>query len=83
LYAAPDAIADDTGSREWRSSDIAFIRTLIERIVASSHSHGKRIYLVGFSLGGFLALEFACTRPNAIAAAVSVSGTRFAPLANA
>jgi len=82
LYAAPDALADENGHREWRTGDVGFIHKLIEQIVATNHSDRKRVYLVGFSLGGFLALEFACTRPDAIAAAVSVSGTRFSPAAD-
>jgi polyhydroxybutyrate depolymerase len=64
-----------------RSQDLAFLATLIERIVAANHSDPTRVYLVGFSLGGFLALDFACARPGRIAAAVSVSGTRLQPMA--
>jgi poly(3-hydroxybutyrate) depolymerase len=79
LYAAPDALPNRDGQSEWRTADLAFLKELIERLIVSEHADESRVYLAGFSLGGFLALDFACRHPEHVTAVASVSGTRFAP----
>jgi polyhydroxybutyrate depolymerase len=81
LYAAPDALPDAAGRREWRAADREFVIRLIDRVVSANRSDPARVYVVGFSLGGFAALDLACAHPESVAAAVSVSGTRFQPTA--
>jgi poly(3-hydroxybutyrate) depolymerase len=81
LYAAPDALPNRDGQNEWRTADLEFLKELIERLIVSEHADESRAYLAGFSLGGFLALDFACLHPDHVAALVSVSGTRSAPAA--
>jgi polyhydroxybutyrate depolymerase len=61
------------------TDDDGFLATLIARLVASGEVDGRRVYLVGFSNGAFMALRFACDRPDLIAGAVAVEGTLVAP----
>jgi len=79
-YAAPDALPNESGNREWNDADIAFVSALIRSLVLATNADAMRVYLVGYSLGGFLALEFGCIRPEQVRAVVSVSGTRFEPM---
>jgi polyhydroxybutyrate depolymerase len=79
LYVAPDALKNQDGYREWRHDDGRFLLELIPRLVAAGHADPSRVYLAGFSAGGFAALELACARPAGFAAVVSVSGSRLEP----
>jgi polyhydroxybutyrate depolymerase len=78
LYAAPDALPNLDRQNEWLAADVEFLKELIERLVTAEHADKSRVYLAGFSLGGFLALDFACRHPEQVAAVASASGTRFA-----
>lgn len=74
------AYADGAGPRgEWTEADVPFLTRAIARLVAKLGADRRRVSLVGFSAGGFMALEYACAEPRRLAAAVSLAGTRFEP----
>ena len=58
------------------ADDVGFILKIIE-LLDSSHAiiDPRRIYVVGASNGGLMALRFACERPDVFAAAAVVSAT--------
>ena len=48
--------------------DSQMLRDLIRKLVDQRVSDGRRIYLLGLSTGGILALQFACDSPDRLAA---------------
>ena len=78
----PDAIdgtwdQSDGGSRR----DIQMLRDLIRKLVDERITDRNRVYLLGVSTGGMLALRFACENANALAAVGSLIATMPEPLA--
>jgi polyhydroxybutyrate depolymerase len=57
-----------------RPDDVGAILTLIDERVKQGGIDPKRVYLVGFSNGGFLAWRIACDHADKIAAIVSIGG---------
>ena len=55
--------------------DVAFIRELIDRLVAGLAVDPRRIYVAGMSNGGMLAYRLACELSTRIAAIAAVSST--------
>jgi polyhydroxybutyrate depolymerase len=86
LYAFPDGIVDEHGRRSWSSTayccartgpggdDVAFLDHLIEETEERHRVDARRIFVVGHSLGGFLAQQFACDGAHELAAIVSHAG---------
>jgi polyhydroxybutyrate depolymerase len=59
----PDAIGGHWGdTKETAQRDIDFIRTLVDQLVANGTADRRKIFLVGSSTGGMLALRIACDR---------------------
>ncbi|HEU0146424.1 MAG TPA: alpha/beta fold hydrolase [Bradyrhizobium sp.] len=59
----PDAIGGHWGdTKETAQRDIDFIRTLVDQLVANGTADRRKIFLVGSSTGGMLALRIACER---------------------
>ena len=57
----PDAINGHWGeTKETAQKDIDFLRTLLDRLVANGTADRRKIFLVGSSTGGMLALRIAC-----------------------
>jgi polyhydroxybutyrate depolymerase len=57
----PDAINGHWGeTKETAQKDIDFLRTLLDRLVANGAADRRKIFLVGSSTGGMLALRIAC-----------------------
>jgi polyhydroxybutyrate depolymerase len=57
----PDAINGHWGeTKETAQRDIDFLRTLVDRLIANGTADRRRIFLVGSSTGGMLALRIAC-----------------------
>ena len=90
VYAAPNGLENEEGKRYWNASnfccdfdetnidDVSYIAGLIEQIKASSkigRIDTKRIYLIGYSNGAFLASKIACSDKVDIAGIVTISGT--------
>ncbi|MFJ6698158.1 alpha/beta hydrolase family esterase [Streptomyces sp. NPDC091272] len=81
LVAHPEAVremwsADNvpTSQRPDTEVDIRFTEAMISALVRSGEADPKRVYTVGFSNGGSMALRLAAQRPRTVAAATSVSG---------
>lgn len=64
-----------------QTSDVDFIRALIEDLGHAYPIDPLRIYAAGFSIGGSLAYELACEASDQIAAIGVVGGTMLAPRA--
>lgn len=67
---------DDEGPQ---TSDVDFVRTLIDDLCRAYPIDPLRIYAGGFSIGGSLAYELACEASDQIAAFGVVGGTMLAP----
>ncbi len=52
--------------------DVGFLGKLIDYAVAVYHADASRVYLTGYSAGGFMCYKMACDAPNRIAAIVPV-----------
>jgi polyhydroxybutyrate depolymerase len=59
----PDAIGGRWGeTKEAAQRDVDFLHTLIDRLIANGTADRRKIFLVGSSTGGILALRIACDR---------------------
>jgi polyhydroxybutyrate depolymerase len=56
--------------------DVDFINALIDTTSALYNIDPTKIYVCGFSMGGFMAQRYACECANRVAAIASVAGTR-------
>jgi len=56
--------------------DVSFISALIDSLSEDYNIDPRRIYLTGFSMGGFMVNRLACELSDKIAAIASVAGTR-------
>lgn len=63
--------------------DVGFLTALIDEFVAHRGADGTRIYVVGMSNGGFMALTLACRAADKVTAAGSVTGFMGADFAKA
>ncbi|MFW5654002.1 MAG: alpha/beta hydrolase family esterase [Planctomycetota bacterium] len=87
LYIYPDGLRDSGGSQYWNGSDACcdfdntnpddstYIRELIEATIALANVDTKRIYIVGYSNGGFMANRMACEHADLIAATANFAGS--------
>lgn len=84
----PQAVSDPIAGTAWNSGagilgyypnsgvdDIGFINALIDRAIADYAINIGRIYLCGFSMGGFMTEKMALQSNTRIAAFASMSGT--------
>jgi len=90
LVAEPDGTSDAAGRRFWDATDACcdfdhsavddsgYLRGVIGAIQAETWVDPKRIFVVGFSNGGFMGYRLACDQADIIAAVVSLSGATFA-----
>jgi polyhydroxybutyrate depolymerase len=86
VLAYPDGVIDGQGRRFWNATnaccdfgdrgidDVAYAAWLIDDVAATMPIDPQRVYVVGHSNGGFLALRLACDLAPRIAAAVSLAG---------
>ncbi len=86
VYAIPSGTLDQSGSYFWNSNsaccnfynssvdDGSYLYQYIESLKDSFNINANRIYVVGDSNGGFMALELAYRFPDLVAAAVSSAG---------
>jgi polyhydroxybutyrate depolymerase len=85
-FMAPDGDMDFGGRRYWNATQsccdfdrrqpdhVARLRALIEKARKHSRVDAKRIYLIGYSNGGFLAHRAGCELTRSLAGIVSVAG---------
>jgi polyhydroxybutyrate depolymerase len=86
VYAYPDGSIDKRGDRYWDATDACcdfygsrpdnsrFLSGLIRTIQGSYRIDGARVYLIGHSNGGFMALRMACDHADQIAAIAAFNG---------
>lgn len=87
LYVAPDGTKDGVGNRFWNASeaccdfgrtnvdDSAYLANLIADVKREWNVDAKRVYLAGFSNGGFMSYRMACENSDTIAAIASLAGS--------
>jgi polyhydroxybutyrate depolymerase len=85
LFAAPDGTPDAQGRRFWNANevccnfgrvavnDVERLMALIDYAVGSLHADAKRVYVVGYSNGGFMAHRLACEQSRRVRAIVSIA----------
>ncbi len=84
--ALPDGTADPEGRRFWNATDgccnfhdlpvddVAYLDAVIDEAVARYPVDPARVYVAGYSNGGFMAHRYACERAEKVAAVVSFAG---------
>jgi poly(3-hydroxybutyrate) depolymerase len=89
LYCHPDGTIDRWGYRFWNGADsccdfwntgvddAGYLRGVIEEIARQFVVDRKRIYLIGYSSGGWMAYRMACESPDLIAGLASLNGMTF------
>ncbi len=86
---APDGTVDSTGRRFWNAvdgccnfegravDDVAYLLGLVDAFAKEHPVDLRRVYAVGLSNGGAMALRLACDASDRVAAVVSFAGTFF------
>lgn len=89
LLALPNGTLDRNGRRFWNGAeaccqpeelsidDVSFLRAVIEDVKTQHPVDDSRIFLVGHSNGGFMALRMACEAGDLVDGVVSVAGASF------
>ncbi len=87
FLVAPDGSVDAQGRRYWdahpaccnferrQQDDVARLAALLDAYAAEPHVDPKRLYVVGFSNGGFMAHRLGCKLGDRLAAVVSIAGS--------
>lgn len=90
LFVAPDGTTDPVGNRFWNATDAccdfvgsgvddeAYLASIIESVSASYSVDAGRVYLVGYSNGGFMSYRMACRRSDLVAGIANLAGAMFA-----
>jgi polyhydroxybutyrate depolymerase len=86
LYATPEGTTDQRGEQFWNATaaccdfyntgvdDSAYLRRLLDAVDAKHPVDPARVYFVGHSNGGFMALRMACDHADRVTAVVSLAG---------
>lgn len=86
LYALPNGTIDSDGKRFWNATDaccdyedlkpddVTFVRKVIADVKANHRVDARKVFLIGHSNGGFLALRLACEAGDEVTAVVSLAG---------
>ncbi|MDQ7993750.1 MAG: PHB depolymerase family esterase [Propionicimonas sp.] len=86
LVALPEGSANPQGERFWNASaaccdfsgsgvdDVAYLTGVIEKVGQGYAVDPRRVFVVGHSNGGFMALRLACDAADVVAAVASVAG---------
>ena len=89
LLVHPDGTINELGRYYWNATDACcgfgistvddsgYLASVIDHVQATYNVDPKRIFLVGFSNGGFMSYRMACDHADKIAAIVSISGASF------
>ncbi len=83
ILAFPTALTNGLGQTAWENGlivgsgadDTGFLRLMIEEISSDYNIDDDRVYMTGFSMGGFMSNRMACEFSEEIAAIASHSGT--------
>lgn len=93
LLVSPDGTESAVGARYWNATDaccgfgstvddVEYLTSIIDSVSVGYTVDPKRVYLVGFSNGGFMSYRMACERADRIAAIVSLAGAAVADAAD-
>lgn len=86
VAVVPDGTPDSQGLRFWNASegccnfehkpvdDVSYLRDVIDEVEGRRAVDAKRIFVVGFSNGGFMAHRLACELGDRLAGIVSIAG---------
>jgi polyhydroxybutyrate depolymerase len=85
----PDGTLNEDGARFWNGAarccdpndaidDVGYLSGLIEEARQTYNIDEKRVYLLGYSNGGFMSFRMACEASEFITAIVSLAGSTFA-----
>jgi len=86
VYAIPDGTTDSHKMRFWNATDaccdfdgskpddVAYLRAVLADAVSRASIDRNRVFVVGFSNGGFMAHRLACEMSESIAGIASVAG---------
>jgi polyhydroxybutyrate depolymerase len=86
VVAVPSGLRNHEGAWFWNATpaccdfdgqnpdDVGYLLGIIDELVKKGIADPKRVYLAGFSNGGFMAYRLACEHGDKIAAIVSVGG---------
>lgn len=86
LYAVPNGTPDRLNRRFWNATDaccqpddmevddVAFLRAVIEDVKTQHPVDPARVFLVGHSTGGFMALRMACEAGDVVTGVMSLAG---------
>jgi len=86
LYAMPEGTTNQEGKRFWNATpaccdffnsgmdDSTYLVRLIDTVAAKHPVDPARVYFVGHSNGGFMALRMACDHADRVTAVVSLAG---------
>ncbi|GLH96014.1 extracellular catalytic domain type 1 short-chain-length polyhydroxyalkanoate depolymerase [Phytohabitans aurantiacus] len=86
LYAMPEGTKNRAGDRFWNAADACcdfdrsgvddsgYLRKVIDAVTRTYAVDGRRVYVIGFSNGGYMAHRMACEHSALIAAIVSLAG---------
>ena len=86
FFAVPDGTEDPRGLRFWNAAsaccnffgsdvdDVAYLGSLIDDVKARRNIDPARVFVVGHSNGGFMALRLACELSDRIAGIASIAG---------
>lgn len=89
LLVHPDGTINELGNEYWNATDACcgmgtstvddsgYLAAVIGDVQAAYNVDPKRIFVVGFSNGGFMSYRMACDHADTIAAIVSISGASF------
>lgn len=89
VLATPDGTLDASNRRFWNATDaccdfartgvddVAYIRAIIDDAKARYSIDPGRVYVIGHSNGGFMALRIACELSDRVAAVMSLAGAGF------
>jgi polyhydroxybutyrate depolymerase len=89
LVALPDGLPDSSNFQYWNATDaccafgkttddVAYLGAVIRDVQARYAVDPKRIFIVGFSNGGFMAHRLGCDLADLVAGFVSVAGSTWA-----
>ena len=89
FYALPNGTIDAKGKRFWNATDaccndgeipvddVGFLRAVIADVKANHPGQidGRRVFLIGHSNGGFMALRMACEAGDVVTGVMSLAGS--------
>ena len=77
-----NAKANEIGFRDWEEDDVEFISFVIDQLILNKNIDPDRVYIFGYSNGGFMANLAGCRIPSKVTAIFSFAGNLIEPLNN-